>query len=143
MLFMEYYGYLLFFLLLFYEKYSLVTHLRWHGGIDLGTWKCAAPQIVFFTPVIYVIFGFHPCKKFDLICILVKKKITVFTPPPSNSPNQLMWRWHGFFFFLLVKNNREKIKKRDNKNTCEYERRIVQKVVKILFLNRITLLSFY
>ena len=27
-----------------------------------------------FTPVIYVIFGFHPCKIFGLICTLVKIK---------------------------------------------------------------------
>jgi len=44
-----------------------------------------------------------------------------------------------FPFFLLDKNNRERKKKREDKNTCEYERELLQKLSKYGCTNIISL----
>ena len=59
---------------------------------------------MFFTPVIYDIFNFHPCKNFGLICFLVKKKYPENPPPPYDCANLLTWYtvWHADCAHMLM-----------------------------------------
>ena len=61
--------------------------------------------IVLFAPVIHVIFGFHPCKIFGLICTLVKKTISEYPPPSSSSPHGYKFnikQFHGYIKMTYI-----------------------------------------
>ena len=59
---------------------------------------------MFFTSVIYVIFGFHPCKNFGLICILVKYIFFQNTSLPHPTQQIRLRDALAFFSFFIFFN---------------------------------------